>query len=110
VAKKAKPPRDRRTPQERTREAASWPEDLREMAKWPEGLREKAKLPTRQHNPPKRKRERKGMLTPEQKAKGFAYLRKHPTLTPKQAYPLLRKALKTKASPSTLWRTFWRKP
>jgi hypothetical protein len=55
------------------------------------------------------KRKRRGKLTAEQIRDGLAYLRDHPELKPKQAYPKLRNKLKTSVSDSTLWRRFWKK-
>jgi hypothetical protein len=59
----------------------------------------------------KPKRKRKGKLTKDQMDKGLVCLSEHPNLTPKQLYPLLRKAMKLKKaeiSNTTLWRAFWR--
>jgi hypothetical protein len=55
------------------------------------------------------KRKRKGKLTAEQIMRGRDYLRDHPELTRKQAYPGLRRVMKSDVSDSTLWRTFPRK-
>ena len=55
------------------------------------------------------KRKRKGKLTAEQIKDGRAYLRDHPELKPKQAYPKLRSKLKCNVSDTTLWRAFFRK-
>jgi hypothetical protein len=55
------------------------------------------------------KRKRRGKLTAEQIARGRAYLHAHPELTRKQAYPELRRVMKSAVSNSTLWRTFPRK-
>lgn len=54
------------------------------------------------------KRKRKGKLTAEQIQDGLAYLRDHPNLKPKQAYPGLRKVLNSDVSDTTLWRVFFR--
>jgi len=56
-----------------------------------------------------RKRKRAGKLSAEQISAGFAYLRDHPKLKPKQAYPGLRRKLNTDVSDTTLWRAFWKK-
>lgn len=53
------------------------------------------------------KRKRKGKLTAEQIKDGLAYLRDHPYLKPKQAYPGLRKVLNSDVSDTTLWRAFF---
>jgi hypothetical protein len=131
----APPSPDLRTPKERIRDVAKFP--FGKKAKWPEGLSEKIKqLPqqsedreatlrkheeelfpgsakARQQQQPRRKRAkgggRKEKLTPDEKAKGFAYLHEHPKLTPKQAYPGLRKAMNKKKadiSDSALYRAF----
>jgi hypothetical protein len=55
------------------------------------------------------KRKRKGKLTAEQIADGHTYLRNHPALRPKQAYPELCKVLKSRVSDATLWRAFFQK-
>jgi hypothetical protein len=52
------------------------------------------------------KRKRRGKLTAEQITRGRAYLCDHPGLTRKQAYPELRRVMKSAVSNSTLWRTF----
>jgi hypothetical protein len=54
------------------------------------------------------KRKRKGKLTAEQIKDGLTYLDDHPNLTPKQAYPGLRKVLHSDVSDTTLWRAFFR--
>jgi hypothetical protein len=56
------------------------------------------------------KRKRRGKLTAEQIKDGVAYVRDHPELKPKQAYPGLRRELRTGAiSNTTLWRHFYQK-
>ena len=57
----------------------------------------------------RRKRKRRGKLTAEQIEAGCAYLRDHPELKSKQAYPKLRSKLKCNVSDTTLWRAFFRK-
>ncbi|MGY8668759.1 hypothetical protein Q3C01_41215 [Bradyrhizobium sp. UFLA05-109] len=55
------------------------------------------------------KRKRRGKLTAEQIKGGLAYLRDHPELKPKQAYPGLRRVLNSDVGDTTLWRAFFRK-
>jgi hypothetical protein len=59
--------------------------------------------------PERRKRKRRGKLAAEQIGDGITYLRKHPDLKPKQAYPQLRRVLKCDVGDTTLWRVFFRK-
>ena len=55
------------------------------------------------------KRKRRGKLTAEQIMRGRDYLRGHPELTRKQAYPGLRRVMKSRVSDTTLWRAFFQK-
>jgi hypothetical protein len=131
------PPPDPRIAEERMREALKLPEGYGQRFKlsgetfrMPEAQREATRLRreeqlfpgskkaheqiehARQQQPSqKHRRKRRGKLTQVQINDGFAYLRDHADLTPKQTYPGLRKAMgvkKADVSDITLWRTFWR--
>ena len=48
-------------------------------------------------------------LDDQQIARGIAFLKRRPVITMEEAYPALRKLLRSKASDSTLWRHIWSK-